>query len=155
MAREEAWHWTLRLKTNRKQLIGSISLMRSAEENRGFWLGIPWQGQGLMSEACERVTDYWFNNLGFRVLRAPKAIPNVASRRISEKQGMRVIAAMERNYVGGRFPAELWELTAEEWNRKKGDKNLAISAKRQHFTTFFSSASATITAYPRRLSDMQ
>ena len=120
MAREEAWHWTLRLKTNRKQLIGSISLMRSAEENRGFWLGIPWQGQGLMSEACERVTDYWFNNLGFRVLRAPKAILNVASRRISEKQGMRVIAAMERNYVGGRFPAELWELTAEEWNRKKG-----------------------------------
>jgi ribosomal-protein-alanine N-acetyltransferase len=119
MARGEAWHWTLRLKPNPDQLIGSVSLMRSADENRGFWLGIPWQKQGLMSEACEAVTDFWFNVLEFPLLRVPKAVPNVASRRISEKQGMRVIAKMERNYVGGRFPAELWEITAEEWNRRK------------------------------------
>ena len=72
-----------------------------------------------MSEACETVTDYWFNVLGFSVLRVPKAIPNVASRRISEKQGMRVIAKMERDYVGGRFLAELWEITADEWNSRK------------------------------------
>ena len=119
MTRGEVWHWTLRLKANTDQLIGSISLMRKADENRGFWLGIPWQGRGLMSEACETVTDFWFNVLGFSVLRVPKAILNVASRRISEKQGMRVIATMERDYVGGRFPAELWEITAEEWNRRK------------------------------------
>jgi [ribosomal protein S5]-alanine N-acetyltransferase len=119
MARGEAWHWTLRLKPNPNQLIGSIALMHSADENRGFWLGIPWQGQGLMSEACEAVTDFWFDVLGFPVLRVPKAVPNEASRRISEKQGMHVIAKMERNYVGGRFPAELWEITAEEWNRRK------------------------------------
>jgi [ribosomal protein S5]-alanine N-acetyltransferase len=121
MERGEAWHWTLRLKTNPGQLIGSISLMRSAEENRGFWLGIPWQRQGLISEACETVTDFWFKILGFPVLRVAKAVPNIASRRISEKQGMRVIATMERNYLGGRFPAELWELTAEEWNRRKAE----------------------------------
>lgn len=119
MARGEAWHWTLRVKSNPDQLIGSISLMRSADENRGFWLGIPWQRQGLMSEACETVTEFWFNVLKFPLLRVPKAVPNVASRRISEKQGMRVIATMERSYVGGRFPAELWEITAEEWNRRK------------------------------------
>ena len=115
----DAWHWTLRLKTNPDQLIGCIALMRSADENRGFWLGIPWQGQGFMSEACEMVTDFWFNVLGFPLLRMPKAIQNVASRRISEKQGMRVIARMEREYVSGRFPAELWEITAEEWQRRK------------------------------------
>ena len=119
ITRGESWHWTLRLKACPDQLIGSIALMRSSDENRGFWLGIPWQGKGLMSEACETVTDYWFNVLGFSVLRVPKAIPNVASRRISEKQGMRVIAKMERDYVGGRFPAELWEITAEEWNSRK------------------------------------
>ena len=122
MTRGEAWHWTLRLKANPDQMIGSISLVRTADENRGFWLGIPWQGQGLMSEACETVTDFWFNVLGFPVLRAPKAIANVASRRISEKQAMRVIATMERDYVSGRFPAELWEITAEEWNRRSSSK---------------------------------
>ncbi|MBV8050735.1 MAG: GNAT family N-acetyltransferase [Acidobacteriaceae bacterium] len=119
MARGEAWHWTLRLKSNPDQLIGSISLMRSADENRGFWLGIPWQKQGLMSEACETITDFWFNVLEFPRVRVSKAVPNEASRRISEKQRMRLIAKMERNYVGGRFPAELWEITAEEWSRRK------------------------------------
>jgi RimJ/RimL family protein N-acetyltransferase len=72
-----------------------------------------------MSEACEIVTDFWFNVLAFSVLRVPKAVSNVASRRISEKQGMRVIATAERDYVGGRFPAEIWEITTEEWNDRK------------------------------------
>jgi [ribosomal protein S5]-alanine N-acetyltransferase len=117
--RGEAWHWSLRLKANPNELIGSISLMRIGDENRGFWLGLPWQRQGLMSEACNAATDFWFSVLNFPVLRVPKAIANTASRRISEKQGMRVIATMERQYVGGTFPAELWEITAEEWKRRK------------------------------------
>ena len=117
--RGEAWHWSLRLKANPNELIGSISLMRIGDENRGFWLGLPWQRQGLMSEACDAATDFWFNVLNFPVLRVPKAIANTASRRISEKQGMRVIATMERQYVGGTFSAELWEITAEEWKGRK------------------------------------
>ena len=72
-----------------------------------------------MSEACEVVTDYWFNVLKFPVLRAPKAIANTASRRISEKQGMRVIATLERDYVSGRLPAEIWEITADEWRARR------------------------------------
>lgn len=114
--RGDAWHWTLRLKSSPEQLIGSIALMRNENENRGFWLGLPWQGQGLMSEACEVVTDYWFDTLKFPVLRVPKAIANTASRRISEKQGMRMVAMEEREYVSGRHPAEIWEITAEEWH---------------------------------------
>jgi [ribosomal protein S5]-alanine N-acetyltransferase len=119
MERGDSWHWTLRLKTSPDQLIGSISLMRSEDENRGFWLGLPWQRQGVMSEACEIVTHFWFNVLAFSVLRVPKAISNVASRRISEKQGMRVIAMVEPDYVAGRFPAEIWEITAVEWKGRK------------------------------------
>ena len=115
VARGEEWAWTLRLKTNPGQLIGAISLFRSETDNRGFWLGIPWQRQGLMSEACDVVTDYWFEALKFPVLRVPKAIANAGSRRISEKQGMRVIATEDRDYVSGRLPSEIWEITAEEW----------------------------------------
>jgi ribosomal-protein-alanine N-acetyltransferase len=117
MERGEEWHWALRLKSSPGQMIGCISLMsKPSNDNRGFWLGLPWQGQGLMTEACEAVTDYWFDVLKFPVLRAPKAVPNTASRRISEKTGMRVIAIEERDYVSGRFPAEIWEITAEEWH---------------------------------------
>lgn len=117
--RGDEWAWTLRLKSNPGQLIGAISLFQSETDNRGFWLGLPWQKQGLMSEACEVVTDYWFEKLKFPVLRVPKAIANAGSRRISEKQGMRVIATEDRDYVSGRLPSEIWEITAEEWRRHK------------------------------------
>jgi [ribosomal protein S5]-alanine N-acetyltransferase len=124
MERGEQWNWTLRLKSNPEQLIGSISLIKGDRLNRGFWLGLPWHGQGLMTEACEAVTDYWFNTLKFTVLRAPKAVGNIASRRISEKSGMRLVAMEEHEFVSGRLPAEIWEITAEEWNAQRSHSNL-------------------------------
>jgi RimJ/RimL family protein N-acetyltransferase len=120
MDKGEEWYWTLRLKTEPDQLIGIISLSRKENENRGFWLGLHWQGYGLMTEAVVAVTNYWFDVLGFPVLRAPKAVVNAGSRRISERTGMRVVATGNREYVSGVLPTEIWEITAEEWrNRSK------------------------------------
>jgi RimJ/RimL family protein N-acetyltransferase len=96
--------------------------MKAAGNNRGFWLGLPWHRQGLMSEACETVTEFWFNELGFPLLRAPKAVANRASRRISEKGGMRLVATEERDYVCGRLPSEVWEISREEWQTRAGGK---------------------------------
>jgi RimJ/RimL family protein N-acetyltransferase len=122
MERGEAWHWTLRLSTAPEQVIGTVSLVRGEEDNRGFWLGLPWQGQGLMTEACAWVNDFWFETLGFPVLRVAKAAANAASRRISERQGMRLVGLAEKNFVCGRLPSEVWEITAEEWRgwKKRG-----------------------------------
>ena len=117
--RGDAWHWALHLKSSPGRLIGSISLMRGETNNRGFWLGLPWHGQGLMTEASEVVTDYWFHALKFPVLRVPKAAANIASRRISEKNGMRVVAIEEREYVCGRLSTEIWQITAEEWRMRR------------------------------------
>jgi len=118
-ARGHSWYWTIRPKSVPEQLIGVISLTSKGEGNRGFWLDPAWQGQGLMTEACHVVTDYWFEVLRQPVLRARKAIANEASRRISQRQGMRVVAQGERDYVGGRMPSEVWEITAEEWRARK------------------------------------
>jgi [ribosomal protein S5]-alanine N-acetyltransferase len=114
-ARGGEWHWTLRLKTQPGQIIGAIALIRGETDNRGFWIVPRWQGQGLMTEAVVAVNDYWFDVLGFGILRAPKAIANAASRRISEKTGMRMVALEERSLICGRLPSEVWEITAEEW----------------------------------------
>ncbi len=120
IARGEEWNWSIRLRAAPDRLIGSIRLKAEGDgEHRGFWLGLPWQGQGLMTEASDAVTDFWFNTLKFPILRVHKAIANSMSRRVSEKQGMRVIAVIERDYVAGRLPAELWEITAEEWNARR------------------------------------
>jgi len=115
MARGDEWHWSLRMKSDPARLIGGITLRKGEKKNRGFWLGLAWHGQGLMSEAVDAVTAYWFDELGFPVLRAPKAVVNTASRRISEKQGMRVVAVEQGQYVSGTLPTEIWEITAEEW----------------------------------------
>lgn len=117
IARGDEWHWTIRLKESPAEHIGANGLCRSEWDNRGYWMGIPWQGNGLMTEAVVAVNNYWFDVLGNKVLCAPKAMSNQASRHISEKTGMRVIALEERDFVGGRFVAEIWEITAEEWNK--------------------------------------
>ncbi|MBL8215967.1 MAG: GNAT family N-acetyltransferase [Bryobacterales bacterium] len=119
MARGEEWHWTLRLKSEQQRLIGMISLKQGGDNNRGFWLGAPWHGQGLMSEACEPVTDFWFDTLRQPLLRVPKAAENIASRRISERQGMRVIGTDVREYVSGRLLTEIWEIGAGEWRQRR------------------------------------
>lgn len=116
VARGDAWHWTLRLRSAPDELVGRIHLSREEGSNRGFWLIPELHGQGLVTEAVIAVNDYWFDVLGFRVLRAPKAAANVASRRISEKTGMRLIGTTEKDYVCGRLPTEIWEITAEEWH---------------------------------------
>ena len=120
--RGEQWHWSLRLKVNPEQLIGRISLMTESGHNRGFWIGLPWQRKGLMGEACDAVTDHWFDVLNFPVLRAPKAVCNTGSRRISEKQCMRVVATEEQEYVCGRLLTEIWEITADEWRAHRGSR---------------------------------
>ena len=121
VARGDEWLWTLRLRTEPERVIGSIGLNNApgSHTNRGFWLGLAWHGQGLMTEAADAVTDYWFDVLKQPILRVPKAIENTTSRRISEKQGMRVVAVEESDYVSGRLPAEIWELTAEEWRLRR------------------------------------
>ncbi len=122
MERGEEFHWTLRLKTAPEIVIGSIGLFLSGENNRGFWLAPEWSGRGLMTEAVVAVTNFWFEELGMERLRAPKAVANVGSRRISEKTGMRVVELKESDYVSGRLATEVWEITAQEWRVWKAQR---------------------------------
>ena len=55
----------------------------------------------------------------FPVLRVSKAIGNVASRRISERQEMRMVGTEEREFVSGKLAAEIWEITVEEWRTRR------------------------------------
>lgn len=119
MARGEAWHWSIRLQDAPEQLIGSVSLMNETDNHRGFWLGPAWRGHGYMSEACAAVTEFWFEVLDRDLMRVPKAAPNLASRRISERSGMRLVGSDEDDFVCGRLPRELWEITREEWRRRR------------------------------------
>ena len=114
-----SWTWTVRQLAEPGRLVGAIGLYDAPNNNRGFWLVPEVRGQGLATEASTAVTDFWFESLGRPVLRVPKAVANAASRRISVRQGMRVVGLEERDHVSGRLPAEIWELTAEEWRARR------------------------------------
>ena len=115
VAAGQAWHWSIRTRAAPDVLIGVISLMTKPDDNRGFWLALDHHGQGLITEASDAVTDYWFDTLGQTVLRVPKAADNAPSRRISERVGMRVIRAFDKAMVSGMVRCELWEITRDEW----------------------------------------
>ncbi len=119
MARGDAWSWTLRRKTEPGRIVGALSLYRSREVSRGFWLVPEEQGRGLMTEAVATTNDFWFGVLGFATLQAHRAVANEASRRIAERTGMRLIATCEADYVSGRLPTEAWEITAEQWRMRR------------------------------------
>jgi [ribosomal protein S5]-alanine N-acetyltransferase len=117
ISRGEEWHWMLRLKGDPEQkIIGSICLKLHTDLNRGFWIAQKWQGRGLMTEAAAAVTRFWFEELKQPVLCVKKARDNAASRAISLHEGMHCIAQTEDDYVSGRLPTEIWELTAENWH---------------------------------------
>ncbi|RZJ42560.1 MAG: N-acetyltransferase [Brevundimonas sp.] len=115
MADGTAWHWSIRRRSEPERLIGVVSLTDKEDDNRGFWIDPVWQGQGFATEASAAATDYWFETLGKSVLRVPKAVANPASRRVSEKQGMRVVGTLDLSLVSGTQPAELWEIDRESW----------------------------------------
>jgi len=115
MARGSEWHWSLRLHSDPEALIGVISLHDEPDNNRGFWLSPAFWQQGLMSEACAAVNSFWFRDLQRPRMRVPKALLNEGSRRLSCREGMTLITQGESDYVCGRLPSELWELSREAW----------------------------------------
>lgn len=109
------WHWMIRLASEPSPCIGSICLYDQPENNRGFWLAPQWQGKGYIREACEVINDYWFQTLDRPLMQVPKAVENLASRKVSEREGMRKIATREGRFVCGPMGKDIWELTREQW----------------------------------------
>ena len=74
--RGSEWYWSICLGSSPAELIGVIGLADNEHDNRGFWLGLSWHRQGLMTEAVAAVNDFWFTTLGRPVMRVQKAEAN-------------------------------------------------------------------------------
>ena len=53
----------------------------------GYWLGVPYWGQGYATEAARALIDHAFGELGHQTLQAGARVSNPASRRVLEKCG--------------------------------------------------------------------
>jgi ribosomal-protein-alanine N-acetyltransferase len=117
---KDRWFWGIYLKDKPDEIIGGVDLWRKGKpENRGFWLGRPFWGNGYMTEAVEPVMSYAFDELGFEKLIFANAVGNSRSRRIKEKTGARLIDVRPAKFVNpGYTEHEVWELSKHEWQMR-------------------------------------
>jgi len=86
------------------EAIGSIGLMPGQDVHRftaelGYWLGEPFWGRGIMTEAVKALSEYAFNGLGFRRIFAEPYATNLASARVLEKSGFLREGILRANVV--------------------------------------------------------
>ncbi len=122
LERREKFHWAITLKGGDDELIGRIGLWAETGERdqRGFWLDPEFWGQGLMTEAADRVSEYAFNELDWPQLYLCNAEANLGSHRVKEKQGARIIDRVPARYVSGEGMRVVWVLEREGWLARQG-----------------------------------
>ncbi|GEP10747.1 GNAT family N-acetyltransferase [Methylobacterium gnaphalii] len=124
-AEGEALTMALALRSAPSALIGVISIgphPAVSGAHLGYWLGTPYWGMGLMSEAVATMVEAYFSYAGGEVLRSSAMTSNVASRRVLEKCGF-VRQGCERHAFparGGEREVDLFQLTRNEWSSARG-----------------------------------
>lgn len=120
----DRYYWSITLKGGADEAVGLISIrpdLGDEGEQRGFWLGREFWGRGLITEAAERVTEHAFVDLGWPHLWLGNAEPNLASHRVKEKQGARIVGRTPIQTVSGPATKIVWLLSKEDWFARRPD----------------------------------
>ena len=89
------------------------------EGDRGFWLGRPYWGQGLMTEAVTAFQDFVFFKVGLERMELRSGVDNHGSRRLKEKTGcVKIGQATGALHEGSLL--DVWEITRERWATLRG-----------------------------------
>jgi RimJ/RimL family protein N-acetyltransferase len=104
-------------------LFGAISLMDIAAGHQaevGYWIGVPYWGQGYCTEAARAVVEYAFNTLSLIRVHAHHLTRNPASGRVMLKIGMKHEGCRRRHVLKwGQFEdIELYGILREEWAKQ-------------------------------------
>ena len=103
-------------------LIGlvEISFIRNVTEI-GYWLGEEFTGKGIMTKACEAITDHTFINTGLNRINILCDIKNEKSRMIPERLGYFNQGILERDgVVNGEFVSHYhFVMWRDKWKKRK------------------------------------
>lgn len=111
--------------------IGSIGLIKPEQSHTkaepdeievGYWIGVPFWGQGLIPEALRRIQEHVFCDLGCSAMWCGYYDGNEKSRRCQEKCGFTFHHTEENKpcvLMGDVRTEHFTKLTKEEWERKK------------------------------------
>jgi RimJ/RimL family protein N-acetyltransferase len=100
-------------------VIGACGLARFGEEppEIGYWLGVPFWGQGYATEAVRAVIDHAFGDLGYDVLAGGARVSNPASRRVLEKCGFQWtgVGLYRIRALASSAPVDRFRLDRRRW----------------------------------------
>ncbi|MEH3116568.1 MAG: GNAT family N-acetyltransferase [Methylorubrum populi] len=111
-------------------LIGIVSVEnRSAGPTLGYWLGQPYWGAGLMTEATSALIDAYFAYAGGQALASSAMAGNEGSRRVLEKSGFHLTGEAPRFFEarGREVPCHLFRLDRSGWLDQRGSASEARS----------------------------
>jgi RimJ/RimL family protein N-acetyltransferase len=87
----------------------------------GYWLGLPYWGQGYATEAVRAVLDYAFGTCGHDALQAGARVTNPQSRRVLEKCGFQWtgVGLYRIRALGSSAPIDRFRLERGIWSALK------------------------------------
>jgi len=101
-------------------LVGTVGLHLRARHARGvlgYWIGVPFWGQGYATEASRRIIEYGFAELDLNRIEASHLTRNPASGRVMEKLGMQFEGIRRQAVLKDGKPEDLaiYSVLAAEW----------------------------------------
>lgn len=119
------------------EVIGMIGVheTRPGHAFIGYWLGSPFHGQGLMSEAAGGLIDLAFQAGDLNVLTATALAANPASRRVLEKRGFAGADTVRAEHRGAMADMINFRLDRESWAARMGEAAAASAHPRPPFVT--------------------
>ena len=109
--------------TRDNEIIGMVSagLRKLDVPEIGYWLGVPYWGQGYATEAVRAAIDFAFEEFDCNEIRAGARVVNTASRRVLEKCGFQWtgVELLRVVSLGGSVPADRFRLDRGVWSSLK------------------------------------
>ncbi|WP_375457423.1 GNAT family N-acetyltransferase [uncultured Methylobacterium sp.] len=116
----------LSLRSEPAGLVGMIGIQADASEDGphlGYWLGRPFWGRGLATEAATAIVDAYFAYAGGAVLASEARGGSAASRRVLEKVGFAACGTAVRLLParGDATAIDLFRLDRAAWSARRAD----------------------------------
>jgi RimJ/RimL family protein N-acetyltransferase len=107
-----------------------VGVLSGTDPEIGYWLGVPYWGNGYATEVARAVIDHAFTNLGYERLEAGARVSNPASRRVLEKCGFQWTGVILQRVraINSAAPSDRFRLDRGLWASLKSWGNARRAA---------------------------
>lgn len=102
--KDDFYQYAIVLKST-NDLVGSICAIPYTEKEAaylGYCIGKKWWGQGIVVEACKKLFEYLFLEVGFNRIAAICDVENISSEKVMKKLGMKYEGTLRQNGISNK-----------------------------------------------------